>query len=148
MLLPVAAGTLVGYLSGSFRGYEGLNMPSFALPDWVYGVAWTVLYALMGISLYLILRYRPLSKTESNIRMAAIWLWGIQFTLSLLWPFVFFNLDHTVAFTINCALIGAVTSLVTLGFFLKPLSSVLLLPYWGWLLFASYQTLMIIVLNL
>ncbi len=147
-LLPVAAGTLCGYLSGSFNGYEGLNMPSFALPDWVYGVIWTILYVLMGISLYLILNYPPLSGTERNIRSAFIALWSIQFVLSLIWPFVFFNIDHTAAFVINCALVGTVTSLVTLGFFIRPLASSLLLPYWAWLLFATYQTLMVIVLNL
>ena len=148
MLLPVAAGVLVGFLSGSMNGYEGLNMPSFALPDWVYGVVWTAIYALMGISLYLLISHFPISRTERNIRLAAIVLWGVQFVLSLLWPFVFFRLDHTAAFVINCLLVGSVTSLVTLGFFIKPLASALLLPYWGWILFATYQTLMIIVLNL
>lgn len=148
VLLPVAAGTLCGYLSSSFNGYEGLNMPSFALPDWVYGVVWTALYLLMGLSLYLILSYSPLSRTEQRIKTASLVLWGVQFALSLIWPFVFFNIDHTVAFVINCALVGVVTSLVTLGFFIRPLASVLLLPYWGWILFATYQTLMIIVLNL
>lgn len=147
MLLPVAIGTLCGFLSGSFKGYQGINMPSFALPDWVYGAVWTVLYIMMGISLYLLLSYPPLSRTERNIRTASIVLWAVQFVLSVVWPFVFFRLDHTAAFVINCALVGTVTSLVTLGFFIRPLSSVLLLPYWAWILFASYQTLMIIVLN-
>lgn len=145
--LTVAAGTLCGWLSGSMKGYEGINMPSFALPDWTYSIIWPALYVLMGISLFLLITYKPLSRSEENIKTAAIALWGVQLVMNLLWPFIFFNLDYTVAFVINVAITAAVTSLVTLGFFIRPLSSVLILPYWGWLLFASYQTLMIIILN-
>ena len=147
VLFTVGAGTLCGWLSGAMKGYEGINMPSFALPDWAYSVIWPVLYAMIGVALFLLITYKPLSKTEHGIKTAAIILWGIQFALNLLWPFIFFNVDYTVAFVINVAMAATVTSLVTLGFFIRPLSSVLLLPYWGWLLFASYQTLMIIVLN-
>ncbi len=101
----------------------------------------------MGVSLYLLITQQPLSRYEQGLKVAAIVLWGLQFAMNILWPFVFFNIDFTVAFVINVVMTALVTSLVTIGFFIKPLSSVLLLPYWVWLLFASYQTLMIIVLN-
>lgn len=145
--LTLGIGTLSGWLSGAMNGYEGINMPSFALPDWSFSIIWTVLYILMGVSLYLLITQHPLSRAEQGIKVASIVLWGLQYALNILWPFVFFNIDFTVAFVINVVMTSLVTSLVTLGFFIKPLSSVLLLPYWGWLLFSSYQTLMIIVLN-
>lgn len=147
VLITLGAGTLSGWLSGAMKGYEGINMPSFAPPDWVFSVVWTVLYIMIGASLYFLISYPPLTRTERGIKTAAIILWGVQLALNLLWPFIFFNVDYTIAFVINAAMVAAVTSLVTLGFFIKPLSSILLLPYWGWLLFAAYQTLMIIVLN-
>ena len=147
VLLTLGLGTLSGYLSGAFNGYEGINMPSFALPDWSYSIIWTVLYVMIGWALYLLVTYSPRSRTDGRIRTAAIWLWAIQLALNLLWPFIFFNVSYTVAFAINAAIVAAVTSLVTLGFFVRPLSSIMLLPYWAWLLFASYQTLMVIVLN-
>lgn len=147
VLVTLGLGTLSGWLSGSMNGYEGINMPSFALPDWVYGVVWTVLYVMIGIALFLIINTKPLSRTEQNIKTASIILWFAQFALNLLWPFIFFNVDYTAAFVIVAVMVAIVTSLVTLGFFIKPLASVMLLPYWGWLLFAAIQTLMVIALN-
>ena len=147
VLITLGAGTLCGYLSGAMNGYEGINVPAFAPPDWVFSVAWTVLYIMMGAALYLIITYPPITRTEYFIKTAAIILWGVQFALNLLWPFIFFNIDYTIAFVINAAMVAFVTSLVTLGFFIRPLSSVLLLPYWGWLLFSTYETIMIIILN-
>ena len=146
VLSTLAAGFLSGFLSGGYDN-KGINMPSFAPPDWAYSVIWTVLYVLIGISLFLIITSVPLSPAEQSMKTAAIVLWGVQFALNLLWPFLFFNVDFTVAFVINALMAAVVTSLVTIGFFFKPLSSVLLLPYWGWLLFTAFQTVMVIVLN-
>lgn len=145
--LTLGIGTLCGFLSGAMNGYEGINMPDFALPDWSYGIIWTILYILMGVSLYLLITQHPISYAEQGLKTIAIILWALQFACNILWPFIFFNVDYTVAFVINVTMTALVTSLVTIGFFIRPLSSVLLLPYWLWLLFASYQTLMVIVLN-
>ena len=147
VLVTLGVGTLSGWLSGAMKGYEGINVPAFTPPDWVFSVVWPILYAMIGVALYLIITYSPMSSTEQRIKVAATILWAIQLALNLLWPFVFFNIDYTVAFIINALLVSVVTSLVTLGFFIRPLSSAFLLPYWGWILFATYETLMIIVLN-
>lgn len=140
-------GTLSGWLSGSMKGYDGINMPSFALPDWSYGVIWTVLYIMIGISLFLLITAHPLSSAEAKIKTACLILWGAQFALNLLYPFVFFGGEYAVSFAVVAVISALVTSLVTLGFFLRPLASVMLLPYLAWVLFATLQTLMVIALN-
>ncbi|MBR2967152.1 MAG: tryptophan-rich sensory protein [Clostridia bacterium] len=145
--LTLGIGTLSGFLSGAMEGYEGINMPSFALPEMVYSIVWTVLYVLIGWALYLVIACKPTNQTERRLKTAAIVTWAVQFALNLLWPFIFFNVDFTIAFVINAAMFAVTTSLVSLCFFIRPASAIMLIPYWLWMMFAAYQTLMIIVLN-
>ena len=56
-LIGIAAAELVGLLARLFSGagdafYSGLNQPPLAPPGWVFTVAWTILYALMGAASY------------------------------------------------------------------------------------------------
>ena len=49
----VVAGNLSGLLSNSGFGnpwFDAVRKPSFMPPGWVFGVTWTILYTLMGIS--------------------------------------------------------------------------------------------------
>ncbi len=147
VLLTLAVGSLAGYCSGATNGYDGINMPSFALPEQTYSIVWTILYVMIGWSLYLVVSYVPKNSVEQKIKTAALIMWGVQFALNLLWPFIFFNVDFSIAFVINVAMTAATSSLTSLCFFVRPLSAVMLIPYWLWLFFASYQTLMIITLN-
>ena len=50
IVLTVAGGNLVGYLSIPGAWYEGLQKPWFNPPNWIFGPVWTVLYVLVGIA--------------------------------------------------------------------------------------------------
>lgn len=55
ILLPIAAGTAVGYSTRpkeTQKTYLALRQPPFRPPPWVFGPAWTFLYGAMGFAAY------------------------------------------------------------------------------------------------
>ena len=56
ILAPLVSGAAIGlFTMGDIGGwYTTLNKPWFTTPNYIFGPVWTVLYILMGISLYLI----------------------------------------------------------------------------------------------
>ena len=56
LIIPLSVGFLSYLLTKNGIAYYSttLNKPSFAPPSYVFGIVWTILYVLMGISSYLI----------------------------------------------------------------------------------------------
>lgn len=113
--------------------YPQLRKPSWTPPNWLFAPVWTVLYILMGIAAWLVWR----SRGETNVTkpLAAF---GAQLVLNLLWSALFFGLRSPgAAFAEILVLCGAVGA--TLGMFLRVnrVAGLLLVPYVGWLGFAT-----------
>ena len=113
--------------------YRGLEKPAWNPPDRVFGPAWTTLYALMGLAL-VIVRREP--RDAGNDRAQAIF--GLQLALNLAWSYVFFGARSPRGGVVVIALLW-VSILATIGGFwrVRPLAAVLLVPYLGWVSFAS-----------
>ena len=59
--LVLMLGILSGKLAGSGYGnpwFDALAKPAIMPPGWAFGVAWTILYILMGVALAIILNAR------------------------------------------------------------------------------------------
>src|SRR3989338_5229632 len=69
--------------------YVELHKPPFTPPNWVFGPAWTLLFFLMGISLYLLWKSK-----KTREAYAAIKLFFIQLGLNVLWSVIFFGLKQ------------------------------------------------------
>lgn len=65
--------------------YAQLEQPSWAPPAWLFGPVWTVLYALMAISVWLIWRHGGF-----RLQRVAISIFIIQLGLNGLWSWLFF----------------------------------------------------------
>ena len=138
----VIVGTLMGYLSNSgFENgwYAELRKPSFQPPAWMFGVAWTTLYTLLGIALAIILR-EPWSRNRRD----ALWLFGGQLALNFAWSPVFFGM-HMIDLAFVIVVVMLVMALAAARYFrrLKPLAGWLMLPYLLWLCLATalnYET--------
>ena len=74
ILIPLVSGAVIGILtmSGVTDWYSTLNKPWFTPPDYVFGPVWTVLYILMGISLYLVIM-SGMGKRNREDRHCPVW---------------------------------------------------------------------------
>jgi len=117
--------------------YQTLVKPSFNPPNWLFGPVWTLLYFLMGISLYLIWTRKGELK----------WFWA-QLILNSLWSFLFFGLKSPGLALIEIVFLW-LTILVTIKSFLKVYrpAAYLLYPYLAWVSFASILNFSVWILN-
>jgi benzodiazapine receptor len=123
--------------------YVTLEKPLFNPPNWIFGPVWSVLYALMGIALALII----LEVTKKSKGRAYLW-FAIQLMLNTLWSLVFFGL-HSPWTGVAIIVMLVVSILITIREFSKinKTSAWLLVPYIAWVTFATYLTFGIALLN-
>lgn len=140
----------VGVLSTPFTvaaiptWYATLNKPFFSPPNWVFGPVWTVLYILMGISLFLIVRH---GLSNKKIKIASIYFLA-QLALNYIWTPIFFALKEPLLALFVIAAMWIVVLLTILKFYpLSKTAAYLLIPYLLWISFASVLNLSIVVLN-
>lgn len=135
IMITVGLGSLGGIFTVAEipNWYAGLNKPFFNPPNWLFGPVWTLLYLLMGISLYLIWK---LSSSEERTR--AIWLFSIQFVLNFFWSIIFFKY-HLLGWAFVEIMAMWVFILLTILQFkqLSNWAAYLLMPYLLWVSFAT-----------
>ena len=94
VLLVEAVGLTSGALTATeiTTWYATLEQPALTPPNWVFGPVWTLLYALMGVSLALVWRER-----ESRTAKVGIGLFALQLALNFAWSLVFFGGSYSHA---------------------------------------------------
>lgn len=149
-MLTVPFVLLLGFLSarsvptgGESRWYSALAKPGLTPPDWVFPIAWSTLYVLMGIALAMIIHARG-----SRGRGIALAAFAVQLLLNLAWTPVFFGM-HLVGSALVLIVAMFATALATAMLFgrIRALAALLLVPYLGWILFAGYLNYQINLLN-
>src|SRR5919202_5387271 len=80
ILVCEAAGVVGGVATASSVNtwYRALRKPAFTPPGWVFGPVWTLLYLLMGVSLYLASRQ---TEEDGAVGSAPRVLFAVQLTL-------------------------------------------------------------------
>ena len=152
ILLPVGCGMAVGYYgrNNTQKKYMELKQPPYRPPPQVFGPVWTVLYGLMGYGAYRAWNVGMSSldplKVEDARRGAT--LYTAQLAMNLLWTPLFFYLQRPVEATVDIvALTGTVGYLTYIWSKVDPIASYCLVPYLGWLGFATYLTVAVSHLN-
>lgn len=145
VLLPLAVGGLAALLTGSaMESYSLVETPPMSPPGWVFPVAWTVLYILMGLASYLVALY-PASRDR---RERALSIYALQLAVNFAWPVIFFKLSaYGAAFFWLLLLLALVLFTQLLFRHISSTAGKLLLPYLLWMLFALYLNLGVWLLN-
>ncbi|MET0443829.1 MAG: TspO/MBR family protein [Pseudorhodoplanes sp.] len=124
--------------------YAGLAKPSWTPPPFVFPIAWTTLYVMMAVAFWRLWdRVAP-----SDARRRAIIFFAIQLALNAIWSPVFFGwhgLRTGLAIIILMAVFIAATIVSTVR--IDRLAPLLLVPYLGWVLYASTINAGVVALN-
>lgn len=126
-----AVGATASVRAGVF--YNQLVRPGWAPPASVFGPVWTVLYALMGISAWLVWRSGGFRRHRP-----ALTLFMAQLVVNALWSWLFFAW-HLGALALADILVLALLVTGTLVAFwrIQRLAGALLVPYLLWVIFAA-----------
>ena len=126
----VAAGIGVLGVAGTAEEYGALNQPDWAPPSWLFGPVWTVLYALMAVSAWLVWRAVGLGREIVS--------YLVQLALNAAWTPLFFGFGQRGWALVEIVLLW-VTIVVTVVLFFRVSRPAgwLLVPYLGWVSFAT-----------
>lgn len=123
--------------------YLSLEKSSLTPPAIVFPLVWSVLYLMIALSGWWLWEHR----NHSSAKMCLLF-FSIQMLLNWSWSPLFFYF-HFIGMSVICILLLSFFTLITI---LKTrhqfkLSSIMLMPYFLWLLFASYLNIVIWILN-
>lgn len=149
-LLTVPLLVFLGFLSGRVAGssennrwFQALIQPDAMPPGWLFGVAWTILYIMMGLALAVILDARG-----ARYRRHAIALFIVQLIANLAWSPLFFAAHQVTAAFVLILFILVFAIATTLAFgSVRTLAAWLMVPYLAWLCFASILNWQVHALN-
>ncbi|MDO8576853.1 MAG: TspO/MBR family protein [Candidatus Daviesbacteria bacterium] len=121
--------------------YVTLNKPAFNPPNNIFGPVWTMLYLLMGISVYLIW----VSGKKSREVLRLFW---IHLFFNVTWSIMFFGFKSPILGLINILTLWVLIVVVIYKFWkINRTAGLLLLPYLGWVSFATFLNYNIWLLN-
>lgn len=149
LLIFIVITELVGALSGLITGnafsyYSELTKPSLSPPSAVFPAVWFFIYALMGVSAYMIY----VSDASDSKKKFALTLYGLQLFVNFLWSIVFFKFQQ-MGLSVAVIIILLILIIFMIMIFRKISSAAayINLPYLIWTIFAAYLNIGILVLN-
>jgi tryptophan-rich sensory protein len=164
--LPIRAASAAAF-SNSAQWYQSLTKPPLTPPNWIFGPVWTLLYAMIAVS---ILTFHfsgrqpthSISDEENNAdsnlsaecpsgksgtkSVTALTLFHLMLNFS--WSWLFFGI-HSPSLALADILLLDLTLFKMIKVYRKRsrASALLLVPYLIWVLFATYLNLGFVILN-
>lgn len=144
ILFPIIVGNAVGYAVSPKKTqdkYLALKQPPYHPSAKVFGPVWTALYGLMGYSAYRAWTVGTASLNPQTVALAkqGATLYTIQLGLNLLYTPLMFGLKRPIEATADVVLLlGTVGYLTSVWSKVDEVAAWSLVPYLGWLTFATY----------
>ncbi len=149
MIVWILVFQIMGYFLGmisqvnSATWYQSLSKSSLTPPAFVFPIIWPILYAMIAMSGWYLWQHRhqPQAKT-------ALGFYSAQMVLNWAWSPLFFNF-HLIAVSFYCLILITLLTLITILLTKNKFkfSSMMLIPYFIWLIFASYLNGVLWLLN-
>jgi tryptophan-rich sensory protein len=113
--------------------YAGLAKPPWNPPNWVFGPVWTVLYICMAVAAWLVWRKGGLAKARWPLALFAV-----QLALNAAWSWLFFGFHMPGAAFIEILALLVAIAATTIALWRQSLAAgLLMVPYLGWVTFAT-----------
>ena len=136
--LATAAAAVAGASASVQAGvfYQQLSKPSWAPPAQLFGPVWSVLYVLMTVAAWMVVRAWGWPRARP-----AITLYIAQLVLNGLWTWLFFRWRLGGLAVVEILVLWTLLLLIVATFFrVRRLAGVLMLPYLVWVTFAAALT--------
>jgi tryptophan-rich sensory protein len=155
LIIAIVVSEMAGIIGSVFTTpsvagwYAGLVKPALNPPSWVFGPVWTTLFALMGISAFLVWSsYAQASADKKKWVRVALILFGVQLVLNTLWSIIFFGLHSPGSALVEIVFLwlAILATIIAFAGISKP-AAWLLAPYILWVSFAMYLNYAIWALN-
>lgn len=124
--------------------YDGLRQPAWKPPDWLFGPAWTFIFACAALAGILAWERAP----DRTARRRVIWLFALNAALNVLWSVLFFRLQRPDWALVEVGLLWlSIVVLIWVPAAYSRAASWLLVPYLAWVTFAALLNFAVVRLN-
>lgn len=123
--------------------FNSLAKPALNPPAKIFSPVWAVLYAMIFLSLFIFIRTSSVSsKTKGYIYFA------LQLLLNVIWSPVFFLMKNIGLALIIIILLDLFVLMTIRNFYrISKTAGMLLVPYFLWIIFATYLNVSYFILN-
>jgi tryptophan-rich sensory protein len=144
-MIPITVGSIASLITrDGMASFELLRQPALAPPEWLFPIVWTLLYFLMGVSSYWIMR----ADAPKEQKEKAILLYEYQLAVNFLWPTFFFHFEWYLFSFLWLVFLWILVLRMILQFgHIDKKAAWINIPYLLWLSFAGYLNLAIWWLN-
>ncbi|MCP1198401.1 TspO/MBR family protein [Notoacmeibacter sp. MSK16QG-6] len=130
LLVTLGGGLLIGSQTDTGSWYQSLNKPSFTPPNWLFPLAWTILYVLIAIA-----GARTFMRAPTG---AAMTIWVVALILNFAWTPVFFMAHRpSLALIVIGLLLVAIIAFIVVSWVPDRVAALLFAPYAIWVGYAT-----------